>query len=81
MLDLRREVRTPINLRGLIKYGAAGLTLPCTVRDLTRSGAGLTLSTTFGVPQVFRLAVDGESTDRYCRVMWTEGKKLGVAFQ
>ena len=80
MLDLRREVRAPVNLRGFIKYGAAGLTLPCTVTDLTKSGAGLSLGTTFGVPQVFRLAVDGEANDRHCRVVWANGKKLGVSF-
>lgn len=80
MLDLRREIRAPVNLRGLIKYGAAGQKLPCTVTDLTRHGAGLSLSTTFGVPRVFQLAIDGEKSDRHCKVIWTNGKKLGVSF-
>ena len=33
-----------------------------------------------GVPQVFQLLVDGEKLARHCRVIWTDGKKLGVSF-
>ncbi len=79
MLDRRKDVRATTNLRGVIKFGAAEL--PCTVTDLTPRGAGLSLGTTFGVPQVFRLVIDGETNSRYCRVIWTNGKKLGVSFE
>jgi hypothetical protein len=27
------------------------------------------------------LAIDGEAAARHCRVVWTEGKKLGVSFE
>jgi hypothetical protein len=81
LLDRRREIRTPVNRRGVIKFGAAGQELLCTVTDLTPSGAGLSFGTTFGVPQVFRLAIDGETDNRHCRVVWTDGKKLGVSFE
>ena len=81
MFERRREPRPPIYKRGFIKFGAAGRDLPCTVNDLTRSGAGLSVGSTFGVPQVFQLAIDGESSPRHCRVVWVDGKKLGVAFE
>jgi hypothetical protein len=79
MLERRRDIRATTNLRGAIKFGAAEM--PCTVTDLTPRGAGLSLGTTFGVPQVFLLAVDGEPGSRHCRVVWTNGKKLGVSFE
>ena len=81
MLDRRREPRQTTNLRGVIKYGAAGQEIPCTVTDLTPRGAGLSLGTTFGVPPVFRLLVDSEKSNRHCRVVWANGKKLGVSFE
>lgn len=81
MLDRRKEIRTSVNQRGAIKFGAAGQELPCTVTDLTPHGAGLSLGTTFGVPQVFQLTIDGEGKHRHCRVIWANGKKLGVSFE
>lgn len=81
MLERRRDIRATTNLRGVIKFGAAGQDMPCTVTDLTPRGAGLSLGTTFGVPQVFLLAVDGETGSRHCRVVWANGKKLGVSFE
>jgi hypothetical protein len=81
MLERRRDIRETTNLRGMIKFGAAGQELPCTVTDLTHRGAGLSVPTTFGLPQVFQLRVDGEPSNRHCRVAWANGKKLGVSFE
>ena len=81
MPERRRDVREPKNLRGLISFGAAGQEMPCTVADLTPRGAGLSVGTTFGVPDVFQLRIDGEPNSRHCRVAWVNGKRLGVSFQ
>lgn len=81
MFERRRESRVGIYKRGIIKFGAAGTGLPCTVVDLTPSGAGLSVGSTFGLPQIFQLAIDGEFGVRYCRVVWTDNKKLGVSFE
>ena len=81
MSERRREPRVGIYKRGVIKFGATGTELPCTVVDLTSSGAGLSVGTTFGLPQVFQLAIDGETETRHCRVVWTDIKKLGVSFE
>jgi hypothetical protein len=48
---------------------------------LSTGGAGLTFASTFGVPSQFQLLVDGESHPRHCRVIWTDGKRLGVQFE
>ena len=81
MLERRREPRTTTNLRGVVKFGAVGQEIPCTVSDLTQRGAGLSFGTTFGVPQIFQLKIDGETSSRHCRVIWTNGKRLGVSFE
>ena len=81
MLDRRRDIRTTTNRRGAIRFGASGQEMPCTIIDLTPRGAGLSLGTTFGVPGVFQLAIDGEKGNRHCRVVWADGRKLGVSFE
>ena len=81
MLDRRKDTRTSMHRRGLIKYGAAGQELACTVEDLTTAGAGLHVGTTFGLPRVFLLMIDGEQMTRYCKVIWMDGKRLGVSFE
>jgi hypothetical protein len=81
MLDRRQDPRISISKRGLIKFGAAGTELVCSVNDLTPRGAGLSVISSFGLPRVFQLAIDGEAGARHCKVIWTDGKKLGVSFE
>ena len=81
MFERRQEPRTAARNRGVIKYGASGQELPCTVHDLSPRGAGLSVSSTFGLPQVFRLSIDGEKQTRFCRVAWTDNKRVGVSFE
>ena len=79
--DRRKDARVAMHRRGVIKFGPAGQQLPCTVDDLTLVGAGLHVGSTFGLPKVFRLTVDGEIETKHCRVVWTDGKKVGVSFE
>jgi hypothetical protein len=51
------------------------------VEDLTATGAGLHVASTFGLPRVFRLMIDGEIASKHCRVVWTDGKRVGVSFE
>jgi len=81
LIERRREPRAPTNRRGLIRFGAQGQELCCTVHDLTARGAGLSVGSVFGVPGTFSLLIDGDSGSRFCRVVWCEGKRLGVAFE
>jgi hypothetical protein len=81
MHEQRREARAPQNKTGVIRFGAAGHELPCIVIDLTPRGAGITLGSAFGVPQVFQLTINGETEVRHCRVSWAQGRKLGVSFE
>lgn len=81
MSERRSDARVASYRRGVIKFGPAGQELSCTVDDLTAAGAGLHVPTTFGLPQVFRLTIDGDIGSKHCRVIWTDGKKIGVSFE
>ena len=80
-LERRSEVRKPVRVPGMIKYGPIGTKIPCTVHDLTQQGAGLSVATTFGLPDVFELAIDGFFSSRNCRVVRTDSKMVGVSFK
>jgi hypothetical protein len=80
-VEHRIEARRSVHLRGLIKSGPQGQDRPCTIHDLSSQGAGLSVISTFGLPQSFRLIVEGEHNDRYCRVMWVDGNRIGVLFE
>jgi hypothetical protein len=79
--ERRKDPRIPAHRRGVIKFGPAGQELSCTVEDLTATGAGLHVPSTFGLPRVFRLTIDGEVGSKHCRVVWTDGKRVGVSFE
>lgn len=81
MIERRREPRQSTNIRGLARYGASSHEKPCTVSDLSTRGAGLSFASTFGIPRQFQLLVDGEPQPRHCRVIWSEGSRLGVQFE
>ena len=81
MQDGRREERVPQNKTGVIRFGAAGYQRPCAVVDLTSHGAGITIASAFGIPNVFQLTIEGEKETKQCRVIWSQGKTLGASFE
>ena len=60
MQDGRREERVPQNKTGVIRFGASGYQRPCAIVDLTSHGAGITIASAFGIPNVFQLTINGE---------------------
>jgi len=81
-IERRRDARRSTqHRRGIIKFGPKGTELPCTILDLTPQGAGLSVGSTFGLPHSFRLMLDGEDRDRYCKVVWVHQTRLGVMFE
>jgi PilZ domain-containing protein len=78
--ERRSDRRVSTSRRGVIKFGPAGQELACTVEDLTATGAGLHVATTFGLPRVFQLTIDDVGS-KHCRVVWSDGKRIGVSFE
>ena len=54
--------------------------VPCTVRNLSATGACLQVQTTYGIPATFKLAIADEQR-RACKIAWFNDTKLGVQFQ
>lgn len=75
----RRSVgRTLINRNLAFFTGQAGF---CSVRDATRSGAGIRLNGLHIIPLDFDLSFDNFRTIRKCRLIWRNGDFVGIWFE
>lgn len=52
--------------------------LDCSVRNLSKMGACLQVSTTYGIPMSFEVVIDG--VRRPCRAVWRTDTNIGIAF-
>jgi PilZ domain len=80
-MDKRRAgQRSRVSRDAKIILGHASPIIPCTLHDLTNSGACLSLDGTDALPETFELTFDHGRSCRPCRVRWRIDNKLGVAF-
>jgi hypothetical protein len=69
--------------RRVLKAGSInfdGEVIPCTIRNLSATGAALDVEIGVSIPDCFKLVVDGESLDKPCHVVWRKERRIGVAF-
>ena len=83
VLTSRRYPRTACQIPAEIFISSKVPPIKCMVMDISDGGAGLCLwvGSTFGVPESFDLAIEGEPGRRTCRVAWKQPHKLGVEFR
>src|SRR5829696_7116805 len=75
--NLRREVRYGV----WIAYGDDWTLVPCTILDVSQSGARLMLPGNEDVPSEFILLLSEHGrARRQCRVAWRRKDKVGVEF-
>jgi hypothetical protein len=79
MAERRKTPRRRVLKSGTIILGKKAA-LPCTVRNLTESGAALEVDATFAIPSTFLFSQPGQGA-RICKVIWRTDKRLGVHFQ
>ncbi len=82
MAPRKREARKLLSQRAWITLDGGFAARHCVVRDLSRSGASITIDEDAGqLPGVVRLgfARDGK-TARSCRVVWRRGRSAGIKF-
>jgi hypothetical protein len=77
-IEKRQAQRRRVLKEGTIAFG--GLGIPCTVRDISDSGAALVVNNATDVPVEFVLAVVSCSLIRRYRMVWRRGGRLGAAF-
>lgn len=62
-----------------IGYGGTRATTTCLVRNLSESGACLSVDASQCIPDLFNLVFDSGERSRMSRVIWRRAKRIGVA--
>jgi hypothetical protein len=78
--DLRLSVRVRSLIRGRIVFNNRYMTLDCTLRDRSETGARLTFSAPVTVPDEFDLEIPLKGRRHRARVMWQTAESCGVRF-
>ena len=55
--------------------------IDCMVRNLSREGACLLVSSVIGVPVTFELLIDGDGASRPCKMVWNDRNRIGIEFR
>ena len=77
----KREARKSLQQPGWITLEGGFAARPCVVRDLSTSGASITIDDPNVLPAMLRLAFSRDArTGRNCQVVWRRGKSVGVKF-
>ena len=79
MKDRRSTSRRRVLRVGLIRFG--GLTVDCSVRNLSNIGAVLDVDNSAFIPCSFTLKIPTENICQDCRVIWRTDKRIGLAFE
>ncbi len=76
--DRRFNPRCLTNVRGQIILSDGGRRA-CLVRDMSAGGARLILDEALHLPQVLQLVIGQNGRPRSVRVVWFEGRQVGIA--
>ncbi len=79
-MERRREPRLRTLKAARILFNQHHSVLDCTVRNLSESGACLSVPSTIGVPQQFDVIFETDHSVRACRMVWHKERQLGVQF-
>lgn len=81
MVETRIAPRFRVNKRATVEYRV--FKLPCTVRDISITGAALDFSDlvrSLRIPSKFVLVIPEDQLTLPCHVVWQRDYKIGVAF-
>ena len=78
MAEKRVATRNRVLKAGTIEFG--GGAIDCTVRNLSKTGAALDVTSQIGVPEKFTLVLSGDGLHFPCRIVWRRERRIGVAF-
>lgn len=77
----KRETRKSVHQPGWINLEGGFAAPPCVVRDLSTTGARVTVDDPNVLPGKLRLAFSRDArTGRNCEVVWRRGKTVGIKF-
>lgn len=78
MQDRRGSSRTSVQWSASLAY--RGKTVDCTLRDISETGASVSVSDTGKVPSVISLVIAGKPGRRLAEVVWRSSVSLGLRF-
>jgi hypothetical protein len=77
----KREARKSLHQPGWITLDGGFAARPCVVRDLSSTGAKITVDDPNVLPAKLRLAFARDArTGRNCEVVWRRGNSVGIKF-
>jgi hypothetical protein len=78
MNEKRAAQRNRFLRAGKIEFGSSAIN--CMVRNITELGAMIDVTSPIGIPDHFTLALQTDGLHNYCRIVWRNNKRFGVAF-
>ncbi len=81
LAEHRHEVRQRVFLKGRICFNHGSSTMDCLVRDLSSTGARITLSETATLPEVFDLYIPQKERTYRATLRWRRVDGVGVTFE
>jgi hypothetical protein len=78
--ERREEPRLRSIIAGRLMFNNGNTSVDCTVRNLTRAGAKLTVSAAVTVPDLFDLFIPQKGVTRRAKTRWRRGEELGITF-
>lgn len=79
MDEKRNQPRRQVKKSATILLGG-GRKVVCTVRDISKVGAGIDVAGDVNIPNVFKLVLEMETAQRRCKIIWRKESRMGVAF-
>jgi hypothetical protein len=77
----KREIRKSLSQPGWLTLDGGFAARQCVVKDLSSSGAKITIDDPNALPGKLRLAFSRDArTGRNCEVVWRRGKVVGIKF-
>ena len=76
----RNAPRRRVLKSGIIAFNDRFSALPCTVRNLSSTGAHLRVEGTTNVPNTFELIIELDGLEAQCEVAWRKDNEIGVKF-
>ena len=80
MLSRRQSLRLPSLLEGWITVDGQVLSIPCTIHDLSATGARIWLQDVTNLPSEFGLTISALGQTVQVRPVWSENRTIGVVF-
>jgi hypothetical protein len=78
--EARGGPRRRVLKSGIIAFNDRYSALPCTVRNLSTTGAHLRAEGSINTPNTFELLIELDGFEANCEVVWRRDKEMGVRF-